>query len=446
MLSWSKYTRLLKSERFGYLLYNSLSNTLAQVDKDAWEALQEIKKDPAGFDFSEQQDFLEQLLETRIVYRSDGEQKALQEIQRARHERNALSKQIQATILPTMSCNFRCTYCFQEGLHHGSMSPKIEEQTIRFLSNLGGESLDVMWFGGEPLLRPDIIERMTQKFIAHFKDEYSAGIITNGYLLEKTMCERFDEWRIAHAQITLDGRPEVHDTRRVLVNGGPTYDVILRNIDTLLEHSNAVVPIRVNLDTRNCEEFARIYTTLMERFNDERVFVYPGVVLNSYHGNTDVSCTLRRREMSDYLIELYNQHGVETLSFFPDRDLSGCVATQRSGFVISPEGKINACMQDVGFDKDILGHVSMAPEELNWELKQDYMSGHCPFDDAVCRECFYLPVCDGGCVKRRQLNKQAGNRELETCARMKGKLREFMEATCALELAAEGAHAEQLED
>ena len=46
--------------------------------------------------------------------------------------------------------------------------------------------LSVTWFGGEPLLAPDVIKALSEKLMALAKEQgadYSAGIVSNGYLL-----------------------------------------------------------------------------------------------------------------------------------------------------------------------------------------------------------------------------------------------------------------------
>ena len=64
------------------------------------------------------------------------------------------------------------------------------------------------WYGGEPLLAISPIERLTKKFkkiCKRFNIEYSASIITNGYLLTEDVCNKLLDLDITDAQITLDG-------------------------------------------------------------------------------------------------------------------------------------------------------------------------------------------------------------------------------------------------
>ena len=93
------------------------------------------------------------------------------------------------TICPTMGCNFDCPYCF-ENHRPGRMSQEVQDDVIalaeRMMKASSAKKLDVNWFGGEPLLMPDVIEALSGRLMALAKErtaEYDASIITNGFLL-----------------------------------------------------------------------------------------------------------------------------------------------------------------------------------------------------------------------------------------------------------------------
>ena len=98
------------------------------------------------------------------------------------------------------------------------------------------EKLVITWYGGEPLLAIEPIEELTYKFkeiCKQFNIEYSASIITNGYLLTESVCDMLLELDITDAQITLDGNAKIHNSRRPLANGGNTYDTIINNLEKI---------------------------------------------------------------------------------------------------------------------------------------------------------------------------------------------------------------------
>ena len=69
------------------------------------------------------------------------------------------------TIAPTLSCNFRCPYCYETGRKYNTMTPSIVSDVIHFIHERieatqlidGKHHVSISWYGGEPLLQPKII-------------------------------------------------------------------------------------------------------------------------------------------------------------------------------------------------------------------------------------------------------------------------------------------------
>ena len=51
-MKWSRYNLLFESERNGWLLYNSASNSFLQVSEEAAAVIRKIEDDPDGTDYS----------------------------------------------------------------------------------------------------------------------------------------------------------------------------------------------------------------------------------------------------------------------------------------------------------------------------------------------------------------------------------------------------------
>lgn len=56
--------------------------------------------------------------------------------------------------------------------------------------------------------------------------DYQADRITNGYLLTEKVVAMLPSLSISSLQITIDGMKAVHDSRRCLKLGAPTFDRI----------------------------------------------------------------------------------------------------------------------------------------------------------------------------------------------------------------------------
>ena len=99
------------------------------------------------------------------------------------------------------------------------MTIEIQDRIIEMVKEQAPtiSNLHVTWYGGEPMMAMDIVERLTvgfQKVCEEYKISYSAGIITNGFWLTKENVEHLKELEINAIQVTLDGAPEEHNKRR----------------------------------------------------------------------------------------------------------------------------------------------------------------------------------------------------------------------------------------
>ena len=75
--------------------------------------------------------------------------------------------------------------------------------------------MKVTWFGGEPLLAPEIVESLSQRLIALADEcgvEYDAGFITNGYLLDQDTVDMLARCKVVALQTTLAGEPSAGRT------------------------------------------------------------------------------------------------------------------------------------------------------------------------------------------------------------------------------------------
>ncbi len=48
------------------------------------------------------------------------------------------------------------------------------------------------------------------------------------------------------------------------------------------------------------------------------------------------------------------------------------------------------------------------------------------YQDPVCRDCSFLPICRGGCPKRRYENKYEGKQN-DCCTPFKGRIEDYLE-------------------
>lgn len=166
----------------------------------------------------------------------------------------------------TNTCNFACSYCFQadSGMRrlndrHLSLSEAGEVLTHmrKFAEGPGIGQFELM--GGEPLL-PRLRDVITKLVLGAEELSVSTRVTTNGFFLD-AFADLLGGGRIVEAQISLDGAPGVHNTRRIPLSGQPTFDRILANIKLALSR-DVRVQVRSNVDRRNVDSIPQLIDIL----------------------------------------------------------------------------------------------------------------------------------------------------------------------------------------
>ena len=95
------------------------------------------------------------------------------------------------TLAPTMCCNLCCSYCFEQNNKTSKlelMDEETQNNIANYIERQSGKikNINVVWFGGEPLLAVSVIARLT-KIIKKITDEnkikYNSSMVTNGTLI-----------------------------------------------------------------------------------------------------------------------------------------------------------------------------------------------------------------------------------------------------------------------
>jgi uncharacterized protein len=399
----SRYTFAFPVDPERTLLYNALWNGLALVDAATAGALETM--DPSVLAPGELHDNLRR--GGFLIPEEEDELRVLQLRWRmAQFDTGTLS----LTLAPTLDCNLRCTYCF-ESHPQIAMDEATEETLATFVARhleQGTKRLDILWYGGEPLLALPAMERMTAKFRALAEEhhaEYHASIITNGTLLDRPGAERLRAMGIHGAQITLDGPREAHDRRRPYTDGSGSFEDITRSLGAVGELLD--LAIRMNVDRTNRDAAMAFARELRQApwFDPDRHLVYFGHVqpfTSSCHCSHDE--LMRSGEFARSQFELEQETVAAGLAEprYP-APAFGCVATRMNAWLVGPQGELYKCLNHLGDPAQVVGHVSepLRPTPRFLDYLLDGFEG-----DAQCRACRYLPLCMGGCVDIRYKQKE----------------------------------------
>jgi len=159
----------------------------------------------------------------------------------------------QLFFVPNYSCNFACSYCYQEGYNpvQQVLNTDIIDAFFNYVKvEFAGRPKYVTVFGGEPLLPGD----NQRKLIAYFLNKSNeakldVAFVTNGYTL-LSYIDLLKTASIREIQVTLDGTEQVHDARRYMKGKQPTFSKIVEGVDACLE-AGININLRMVVDKEN---------------------------------------------------------------------------------------------------------------------------------------------------------------------------------------------------
>jgi len=409
------------------LIYNAFTNALVNLQEDQYQDWKRAKQDK---NYEELPKLKEWQYGGFLVNKVEDELKSLRlKLWSSRCATNRLSM----TIAPTLGCNFRCIYCYEQTTDSSKkMDQKVQDAIVIALEQKLAqiESFHVSWYGGEPLLAMDVIRSLSKRFMLACDENnvvYSPSIVTNGYLLTPEIATELKEMRIESCQITLDGPPEIHDTRRPLAGGAPSFTKILENISACADILN--ISLRINIDRTNVQSNDELLDILKKYKLQDRINVYVGWV-EAQNSCYNSSTCLSRTEFSEEKIKFahklkdYN-FKVNALQEYPSLKKNYCGADSYGSLVVAPNGDVVQCWGDVGIQDYTITSLVDNTKVGNSDRYYDYML-YDPTLDLDCVSCKYLPICMGGCPKRRI------DKDVDRCTHIKNNIEKYISYTAAL--------------
>jgi len=426
----SRYNHFQPWRDGSYLAFNARSGAVAMLDTSHYKTFEQLahklEAQWSGPMPSEEEELLKQLRYGSFVCDDD-----FSEMDWLKFEHNKARYDVDTiglVIAPTMACNMACAYCYESN-KRGRMSDETVQAVIDFVSQRAKslKGLEVEWFGGEPLLAVDVIERLSRAFIdlsETHKFDYSSSIISNGYLLTAETVDRLVALKCSSIQITLDGPSHMHNRKRPLKNGQSSFDAIIRNLQYAVRKMG--VSIRVNVDKSfSAATIRELISELKQADLQDKVWVNFGMLeaATSVCSNIAENCygaaDFSKVEAEYFALLLQEGFRIQKL---PSPTSVFCMAQQVGCFLVDPDGDLYRCFNNVGDKAKASGHISSAVDFRHPEFNRLFSFD--PFDSAECRECSVLPLCMGSCPARRQNGHGAPDK---TCDSWKYNLEPMLE-------------------
>jgi uncharacterized protein len=158
-------------EKSIFLIYNILYGGFYELTNEEGELLDKIDKmeyillDDIPIKYHE---FIRNMYDKKFFFKSDfDEDKEIITRYNYNRDNNYRKSPIAVTIMPTLSCNLACRYCFQNGAKATFLKKTTISDIVNFLGKKIAEketsekNINITWFGGEPLLGIKQIQELT---------------------------------------------------------------------------------------------------------------------------------------------------------------------------------------------------------------------------------------------------------------------------------------------
>jgi uncharacterized protein len=327
-------------------------------------------------------------------------------------------EEIQLIFIPTYACNFSCSYCYQSGYSNRNecLQEKVTDAFFSYVrTTYPNRRKYITLFGGEPLL----MSQAHYRAVVYFADRCALekiplAIVTNGYHLEEYL-DLLHKVRVKEIQVTLDGSPAVHDARRKLKDGSPTFSKIVKGIEKALE-AGYPVNLRMVADRENIHQLPELAKLAIDKgwTRNSRFKTQIGRNYELHYCQDVPEKLMSRLELWEKVyklvlqypwIEEFHKPAFSVARFLWDNgelpsplfdSCPGC----KTEWAFDYTGRIYSCTATAGKPEEALGQfypdVQMIKERVSeWENRD-------VLNIPECRVCNLQLACGGGCASVAQ--------------------------------------------
>ena len=312
------------------------------------------------------------------------------------------------------TCNLNCSYCFaSQGKYHGDralMSFEVGKRALDFLIENSGKrrNLEVDFFGGEPLMNWDVVKQLVE-YARSVEKQYNKNfrftLTTNGILIDEDVIE-FANKEMSNVVLSLDGRKEINDLKRVDYAGNGSYDKIVPKFKQLVESRGGKGYYMRGTFTHANPDFTKDVFHMADlgftELSMEPVVSSP----NDPAALTAEDLEIVKEHYEILAKEMIKRNkegrGFTFYHYMLDLTEGPCVYKRISGcgsgteyMAVTPWGDLYPCHQFVGDDAYKLGDIWQGV--TNDVLREDFRSCNA-YARPDCKDCWAKLYCSGGCA------------------------------------------------
>lgn len=251
------------------------------------------------------------------------------------------------------------------------------------------------WFGGEPLLRYDIIVDLSSFALQVCQEtgiKFGCGITTNGLLLNEERIKEMGRLHFKHFQITIDGCEEEHNKVKHL-KGINTFEKTLKNIAMIAQEVPEVdCCLRINYSDKTLAP-----EVIMQDINKYLPEELHSLIRINPHKIWQIRPDkIKKEKVNDLGIQVSKSHFTTSTCVN-----SICYVDYIHFNCVFPNGKLGKCDND-GLNEqngEIASDGSILRTEKYLFEDFDIFSENSP-----CATCKHLPSCWGPCPQKKNKN------------------------------------------
>lgn len=299
----------------------------------------------------------------------------------------------QYTIFPTLDCNARCFYCFENGKNRDSMTIETAQKLSEFIikNDIKTEN-NLRWFGGEPLCNIPVIDTICSN-LRENNVAFNSDFVSNAYLFNNDNIKKAkDEWNINSVHTTLDGTQDIYNNikKYIYKEDNNPFITVINNIHNLL-NNGIMVMVRMNVSQTNADDIEKLIDFLVEEFKGEKLFsMYVSLLhkanLTGWSANDDKQLEIQAESLIRFSKKIF-ESGFNKFTIPTDISANLCKADSDSSFVVLPNGNFTKCENFV--EENRLGNVFGATADKN--LVNEWKE-FAPLLD-TCQNCALVPNC-----------------------------------------------------
>lgn len=311
-------------------------------------------------------------------------------------------------------CNLACHYCYKEDLAKPSTGRRMQLETATqgvdlLLRQASGRGrVNLVFFGGEPLLALDLIRQVTDYAETRCAEQGVAldlSLTTNATLLDDATIDWLDAHRFG-LTVSIDGPAAAHDRHRRTVGGSGTHALVSARVRRLLERYRArPVGARVTLAAGNTDVVG-IHRYLREELgffevgfapvtaaDDDRLRLDDAGLAQVFAGLRTLGEEYLAAALADRNSGFGNMHQVITDLHEGTRKVLPCGAGLGM-LAVDGGGDLHLCHRFVGSDLPAFGSVG---DGIDRDRLGRFLERAAAREGGDCATCRIRHLCAGGC-------------------------------------------------